>query len=57
MNEGSRLGVASWSTQPSFEGLPLLIYWEKVEVCIFIWILSVLDIGHFFKITMWASIM
>lgn len=39
MNEGSRLGVASWSTQPSFEGLPLLIHWEKVEICIFIWIL------------------
>lgn len=57
MNEGRRLGVANWSPQPSFEWLPLLIYWEKVEICIFIWILSVLDIGHFLKITVWASIM
>lgn len=57
MNEGRRLGVANWGPQPSFEWLALLIYWENVEICIFIWILSVLDIGHFLKITVWASIM
>lgn len=48
INEGSMLVVTNWDTPSGY--LPLLIYGEKVEVWICIWILSVLDVGCFFNI-------